>query len=407
MPSKKRHPAAKTRKEPLSVKGFKASGIACGIKKGGLKDLAIILSDVPARVAGVYTTNRVKAAPVVLNRTRLSRGISRGVIINSGNANACTGKRGLEDARRMAGITEQATGAARGHILVSSTGVIGVPLPTEKIEKGLPRLVRGLSPAGWHSAAEAIMTTDSFSKIASAKAKISGRTVTVVGIAKGAGMICPDMATMLAFFATDANITGPALSKALRTAVDRSFNRITVDNDTSTNDTVLIFANGLSGGNKISVRSGGLGTFSRLLNQVSLSLAHMIVSDGEGATKFLEFHIKGAASEEDARLAARALAGSLLVKTAFFGGDPNWGRIMAVLGSSGIKMREEKVNITFNKVPVVRRGLDANKQKEAARAIKAGEVNVTVDLKMGKSNYKLWTTDLSYDYVRINSSYRT
>jgi glutamate N-acetyltransferase/amino-acid N-acetyltransferase len=391
----------------LSVQGFRASGIACGIKKGGLKDLALILSDVPARVAGVYTTNMVKAAPVVFDRTRLLRGVSRGVIINSGNANACTGKKGLEDARRMAEVTEKATGAARGHILVSSTGVIGVPLPAKKIEKGLPRLVRELSPAGWQEAAEAIMTTDSYPKIAVARARVYGRTITVVGIAKGAGMICPDMATMLAFFATDANIKGAALTRSLRTAVDLSFNNITVDNDTSTNDTVLIFANALSGGKEIGVSSRGFSIFSRLLNELCLNLAHMIVSDGEGATRFLEFYIKGAASQKDARCAARAIAGSLLVKTAFFGGEPNWGRIMAALGSSGVKMREGMVNITFNKVPVVKGGVDTGKGKQAARAIKAQKVNVTIDLKMGKSSYKLWTTDLSYDYVRINSSYRT
>jgi glutamate N-acetyltransferase/amino-acid N-acetyltransferase len=280
-------------------------------------------------------------------------------------------------------------------------------LPVDKIEKGMARLVRGLSPSGWHEAAEAVMTTDSYPKTAWARGRVEGRTVTIVGIAKGAGMICPDMATMLAFFATDVNITGPALTRALGTAVDLSFNRITVDNDTSTNDTVVMFANGLSGGKQIGVRSRGFSTYSRLLNNVSLGLAHMIVRDGEGATRFLEFHIKGAVSYKDARLAARALAGSFLVKTAFFGGDPNWGRIMAALGGSGVKMREDRVGISFNNVPVVKGGLDTGKEKQAAKAINGQEINVTVDLKMGKSSYKLWTTDLTHDYVRINSSYRT
>jgi glutamate N-acetyltransferase/amino-acid N-acetyltransferase len=221
---------------------------------------------------------------------------------------------------------------------------------------------------GWHTAAEAIMTTDSYPKTVWKRARIHSRTVTIVGIAKGAGMICPDMATMLAFFATDANITVPALKKALKGAVEQSFNSISVDNETSTNDMVLIFANARAGGKPIGPRSGGFSAFSRLLTELCLSLAHMIVMDGEGATRFIEFYINGAATDKDARRAARALSGSLLVKTAFFGGDPNWGRIMAVLGSSGIKMSPERVDIHFNKVPVVRGGLDTGKQKSAARA---------------------------------------
>lgn len=422
---KKGRPGAKAKKPALSVPGFRASGIACGIKKGREKDLALILSDVPARVAGVLTKNRVKAAPVLFDLKRLASGTSmgvRGVIINSGNANACTGKKGLEDTQKTVRLAEEAAGIKMGQMLVSSTGVIGVPLPVKKIEKGLPGLVKALSPSGWHRAAEAIMTTDAYPKIVRASARVGGRTVTVLGIAKGAGMICPDMATMLAFFATDANLTSAALSRALKTAVDQSFNNISVDNGTSTNDMVLIFANGLAGGaggaggargarggggKPIGLRSRGFSAFSRLLNGLSLNLAHMIVNDGEGATKFLEFHIKGAASESDARRAARALAGSLLVKTAFFGGDPNWGRIVAALGSSGVKMSQDKVNISFNKVPVVRGGLDTGEQSRAARVIKARRVNITIDLKNGKSSYKLWTTDLSHDYVRINSAYRT
>jgi glutamate N-acetyltransferase/amino-acid N-acetyltransferase len=292
-------------------------------------------------------------------------------------------------------------------MLVASTGVIGVPLPVEKVERGIPRLVRGLSPDGWHAAAEAVMTTDSFPKTAHASANVEGRRVTIAGVAKGAGMICPDMATMLAFFATDANVGAPALKRALRAAVDRSFNRISVDNDTSTNDTALIFANGLAGGRRIGVGSRGFKTFSRLLNEVSLSLAHMIVSDGEGATKFLEFYIKGAASQKDARIAARTLAGSLLVKTAFFGGDPNWGRLMAALGRSGIRMSADRIDISFNNVQVVRKGLDTGNEKQAARAVKSRRVNVTIDLHTGRSSYRLWTTDLSTGYVRLNSSYRT
>jgi glutamate N-acetyltransferase/amino-acid N-acetyltransferase len=391
----------------IGVKGFRAFGVASGIKKGGKKDLALILSDVPARVAGVCTTNRVKAAPVVINSGRLKRGVSSGVIVNSGNANACTGKRGLADALKMAALAEKASGVPAGEMLVASTGVIGVGLPIEKVEEGLGRLVKGLRATGWHEAARAIMTTDTYPKTALASARVEGRRITIAGIAKGAGMICPDMATMLAFFATDANITLPALKRALTGAVDGSFNCISVDNDTSTNDTVLIFANGLASGGRIGVGSRGFKTFVRLLSEVSLTLAHMIVEDGEGTTRFLEFHIKGAASQKDARSAARTLAGSLLVKTAFFGGDPNWGRLMAALGRSGVRMSAGKVNISFNNVPVVRRGLDTGRQRQAASALRSRRVNVTIDLKTGRSSHKHWTTDLSTDYVRRNSSYRT
>lgn len=391
----------------LKVQGFRASGVSCGIKKTGKRDLALILSDVPARVAALFTTNKVKAAPVLIDMERVKKGTSRGVIVNSGNANACTGKKGYSDALKMTALAETALGLDKGSILVSSTGVIGVPLPVEKVETGMKGLVAGLSYGGLTDAGEAIMTTDAFMKTASASAVIGGRKVTIAGIAKGAGMICPNMATMLAYFVTDCDVPVAALRKALKEATDRSFNSIIVDNDTSTNDTSMIFANGLAGNRPARYATTEYQRFVRLLTEVSTRLAHMIVKDGEGATRFIEIRIKRAASDKDARLAGRFMAESFLVKTAFFGGDPNWGRIMAAIGKAAIKMDESKTDIIFNGVPVVKNGLDTGLEKEAAAAIKVREVVVTVDLRMGKGTSTIWTTDLSYEYVKINSAYRT
>jgi len=393
----------------FSVRGFKAAGIGAGIKRNGAKDLALILSDSPATVAGVFTKSAVRAAPVLLDIERIKRGTSRGVVVNSGNANACTGRRGLKDAEALATFAEKALGLKNGELLVASTGVIGVPLPAEKIRSSMPALFQNLKPSGWADAAEAIRTTDAFPKIAFAKKRIpGGRTISLLGMAKGAGMICPSMATMLAFFATDAPLTAASLKKALVTSVEKSFNRITVDNDTSTNDTVLIFANGLAGGSPLKPGESGYAVFSKLLDELSLRLSHMIVKDGEGATRFIEVEVFGAKSRKDAELAARKIAASFLVKTAFFGADPNWGRIMAALGSSGADFRQDRVDIYFDGIKVVKDGMDAGKEKQAARAIKKKEVRLRVDLKRGKSSsLKLWTSDLSYDYVRINSSYRS
>ncbi|HLC18814.1 MAG TPA: bifunctional glutamate N-acetyltransferase/amino-acid acetyltransferase ArgJ [Thermodesulfobacteriota bacterium] len=390
------------------VPGFRASSVRCGIKKAARKkDLALILSDVPARVAGVFTRNRVKAAPVLLDKERVLKGRSRGVVVTAGNANACTGGKGYRDAEATAAFVEEALGLARGEILVCSTGVIGVPLPVDKVRFGVPALVEALDYGGFKGAAEAITTTDAFPKSAVARAKIGGKTVTIGGIAKGAGMVCPDMATMLAFFVTDANITTGALKKALRQACDLSFNSIMVDNDTSTNDTVLVFANALSGCKEIKPRGAAFDAFSELLGRVALELAHLIVRDGEGATRFVEIVVSGARSEKEARRAARTIAGSFLVKTALFGGDPNWGRILAALGRSGVRIKESSVDVSLNGVPVVAEGLDTGAEKQAARAMDKKEVTIAVDLNMGGASYRFWTTDLTYAYVRINSMYRT
>lgn len=404
MPPKKK---PQKKQDGLKVPGFSASGIVSGIKKNGRKDLALILSDSPAAVSAMFTTNKVKAAPVLLDMKLIKRGISRGVVINSGNANACTGAQGYKDALAMTKAVEDALKIEKGAIMAASTGVIGVPLPIEKIRSGVGRLVDELNPDGLRSANEAIMTTDAFPKGAVARARIGGRTITIAGIAKGAGMICPNMATMLAFFMTDANIKNPSLERALRQAVDLSFNSIIVDNDTSTNDTVMIFANGFSGGGEIRTKTPGFKAFQDALTGLCVELSKMIVRDGEGATRFIEINVNGAASGADARKAARTVAESFLVKTAFFGGDPNWGRILAALGRAGIRMREDRTDISFNGVPVVRSGLDTGNEKKAADAIKVKDVNVSIDLNMGSSPARLWTSDLSYKYVEINSAYRT
>jgi len=390
----------------LRVAGFRASALSAGIKKGKAPDMALIVSDTPAVATGLFTTNKVKAAPVLFDMERLAGGRAGGVIINSGNANACTGEAGLRDARETAGLAERSLGLRSGEILVASTGVIGVPLPMEKIRAAVPGLARGLDERGFCRASEAILTTDAFTKTALVKKKINGKMVSILGIAKGAGMINPNMATMLAFFMTDAAITKAPLKAALKSACETSFNSIMVDNDTSTNDTVLIFANGRSG---VAIKKGTeeFDEFASLLDEASKRLAKMIVKDGEGATRFIEILVEGAATDKEARRAARAIAGSYLVKTAFFGADPNWGRVAAAMGRSGVKMEESSLDIYFNGVAVAVSGLDAGGEKEAARAMKKKNIVLRVNLNMGGGSATFWTTDLSYDYVRINSAYRT
>ena len=394
-------------KRPLKVKGFRAAGVSVGIKPTRTKDLALIVSDLPARVAGVFTTNRVKASSIDVDIVRTKSGRSKGVIINSGNANACTGKAGIRATDKTLKTIERELGLKSGEMLVSSTGVIGVPLDVSKIERGIPKLVKALSTDGFTSAAEAIMTTDASMKTISGKVQIGDEVIIITAIAKGAGMIRPDMATMLAYFMTDANISVAALRKALKSSVDGSFNRITVDGGMSTNDTALIFANGAAGGELIKPASSAYKKFAQLLNELALRLAHMIVRDGEGATKFVELTVKGAASAMKAERAARSLAESILVKTALFGGDPNWGRIIAELGSIDVSLNPEKTDIEIGGVKVFARGVDTGKETAAARVMKKRDVELTGDLKSGKGTYTLWTTDLSYGYVKLNSQYRT
>jgi glutamate N-acetyltransferase/amino-acid N-acetyltransferase len=389
------------------IQGFKASAVAAGLKKGGGRDLALIFSEKVSVAAGVFTTNRVEAAPVILSRENIQDGKVRAIIANSGNANACTGKDGLENARRTADLVAGELGIKPGEVLVASTGVIGVPLPMDLIGPAIPDLGRTLSQEGLSHMAEAIMTTDSFPKISRFKGVAGGKPYHILGIAKGAGMIMPDMATMLCFILSDIRIDTDELRKAVSSSVATTFNRISVDGDTSTNDMVLVMANGLTGNGALS--SGDYERFQKGLIFVMDELATMIVRDGEGATKLISLKIKGAATDMDALAAARAIANSSLVKTAFYGQDPNWGRIMAVLGRSGIRMREEDVSIWVDDVKIVVGGLGNgyDSETEAAKRMAEKEFSVTIDLHQGEYEDRILTCDLTHDYITINAEYRT
>lgn len=390
------------------VHGFQAAGIHSGIKEGKGKDLALIYSERPATVAGLFTTNRVKAAPVILDMERVKGGKAQAVVINSGNANACTGERGLKDAREMARLVGRAIGVEEDLVLVASTGVIGEFLPMERIREGIDHLVGSLSPEGWQDASEAIMTTDTRPKLFFGQEEIGGRMISLLGIAKGAGMIMPNMATMLAFFATDLSIEVEALKGALRDCVEETFNRITVDGETSTNDTVLILANGMAGNGRIREKRDDYHRFRDLLLRGCETLSRLIVEDGEGATKVIEVEVRRARDDEDARAGAFRVANSLLVKTALYGCDPNWGRIMASLGSAVKFLEEKKVAIRIDGIPLVEGGIRVIEDEGAIREILKGRfVRITIDLGLGGGRAKVLTTDLSPEYVRINAAYRT
>lgn len=392
----------------FSVPGFKAWGIHSGIKKNEKKDLAIIYSDREAAVAGVFTKNRVKAACIHLNTSKVKSGKGRAIIANSGCANACTGKRGLTDARATAEIAAGELGVRPDAVFVASTGVIGEFLPMPKIATGIATAVGLLSTSGWEQAAEAIMTTDIYPKLSIVQEEIGGKTVTIAGIAKGSGMIHPNLATMLCFIVTDANISSSILKKALLTSTERSFNNITVDGDTSTNDMILCMANGAAGNRRPATGSKDLRKFQACLDTVTLSLAKRIVRDGEGATKFVELVVRGAKSPVEAKRAAMAIAKSSLVKAALFGEDANWGRIMAALGNSGVEMDEARTDIYIGKAKLVEKGLGQGKaaDRDAALALKQREIQIIIDLHKGKASSTIWTCDLSYEYVKINASYR-
>jgi glutamate N-acetyltransferase/amino-acid N-acetyltransferase len=393
----------------FSVPGFKAWGIHSGIKKNEKKDLAIIYSDREAAVAGVFTKNRVKAACVLLNTAKVKSGKGRAIIANSGCANACTGKRGFADARATAEIAAGELGVRPDAVYVASTGVIGEFLPMPKIATGIATAVGLLSTSGWEQTAEAIMTTDIYPKRSIVQEEIGGKTVTVAGIAKGSGMIHPNLATMLCFIMTDAVVSAPMLKKALLASTERSFNNITVDGDTSTNDMILCMANGAAGNKRPAAGSKDLKKFQACLDAVALSLAKQVVRDGEGATKFVEFEVRGAKNPVEAKRAAMTVAKSSLVKTALFGEDANWGRIMAVLGNAGVEMDETRTDIYIGKAKLVEKGLGQGKaaDREAALALKQREIQIIIDLHKGKASATVWTCDMSYEYVKINAAYRS
>jgi len=391
----------------MSAKGFLFSTAGAAIKKAGRKDLALIYSDVEAQMAGVFTTNKVKAAPVKLDMRRIKSGKGQAIIVNSGNANACTGKRGTDDVFEMTRLVADGLGIKTSLVYAGSTGVIGMPMPMERIRSKIPGLVDKLGKASVMDVASAIMTTDTFPKIAEKKVKIGNKTGSIMGICKGAGMICPDMATMLCFVMTDIAVSQRALVKALNEAAKKSFNRITVDGDMSTNDTVLMMANGMLGNAVIDEESELYATFRRSLSDVTYELSKMIVKDGEGATRFVEIEVRGARSEADAETAAFSVANSNLVKTAIYGNDANWGRIMAALGYSGAFMREEKVDIYLGKVKLVRKGLAAGKDAEAGKVLRGKEISIVINFNVGKSSAKVLTCDMTEGYIRINAAYRT
>jgi len=390
-----------------SVRGFKASVLAAGIKKRGGLDLALIFSEREASAAGVFTGNKVKAAPVLVSQENIKKGRGRAIVANSGNANACTGEAGLQSARFTVERVAKELGIGPEEVLVASTGVIGAPLNTDVIGKALPELVKGLSADAVPRVVEAIMTTDSFPKLSLFEGRAGGKSYKVVGMAKGAGMIMPDMATMLCFILTDIAVDPARLNEALVWGVERTFNRISVDGDMSTNDTVFVLANGAAGNGSLSPED--FQGFRAGLAKVMDELSTMIVRDGEGATKLIRIAIKGAATPADALAAARTVANSALVKTAFYGSDPNWGRIMAALGRSGIRMREEGITIWVDDVKIVEEGMGrgAEPEAKAAERMKGKEFSVTVDLHEGKFEDHITTCDLTHEYVSINANYRT
>ncbi len=389
-------------------KGYRFSALASGIKSSGKLDLALIVSDTPADCAGAFTRNRVVAAPVQISRKNLAGGRCQAVLVNSGNANACTGAEGYQVAERTLALTATALQLPPELIAIASTGVIGVQLPFEPFESGLPRLIEDLDTDKAEDVAEAIRTTDAFVKTADAQAEGAGG-YRILGLAKGAGMIHPNMGTMLAFVLTDARVEKKLLDQALKQAVERTFNSITVDGDTSTNDTVLLLANGSAGGPLIEQGTEAAQLFSQQLHSVLLTLAKMIVRDGEGASKLVRIQVTGASDELSARMAARSVATSSLVKTAFFGEDANWGRIIAAVGYSGIEIDPDRIDICFDEVPVTRNGLSTGPEKEAeaTKVLKHDEFVVTINLNQGDGSSDYYTSDLGYEYVRINADYRS
>lgn len=381
----------------------------CGIKKPGLLDLALCVSDVSGPIAGVFTKNRVAAAPVLLDRRHLRTHRGRAIIVNSGNANACTGEHGMIAANAMAGAVAQQLCTPVHQVFVGSTGVIGRVLPIDRITAAIPTLISRLSAQGGGQAAQAILTTDLRAKTVALRAKIGGRVITIGGMAKGSGMIHPNMATMLAYLTTDAAIAPASLQHVLKSAVDQSFNSITVDGDTSTNDTVLCLANGLAANRAIQEGTRSYRDFERLLTEAAQALALMICRDGEGVTKVVKILVEGATATAAAKRVAETIATSNLVKTAMFGEDANWGRVMAALGRSGIAIDPSKVTMCFDDVVMVKRGVGLGLAAEGkiAQVFKRKEFTVAVHLGQGRACAHMWTTDLSYDYVRINASYRS
>jgi glutamate N-acetyltransferase/amino-acid N-acetyltransferase len=383
--------------------GFQAAGVACGIKKRNVKDLALIVSEKDAKVGTAFTSNQIKAAPVKLSMQHSRRSRVRAVVVNSGNANACTGVRGIRDAQTMVDKTASSIGCKRTQVLVCSTGKIGVPLPIRKITKGIDKASKKLSGTSGRAAARAIMTSDTFSKEAALTLDLSDAQVTIGAMAKGAGMIHPDMATMLAFITTDAVIDSKVLQNLTTECVSRTFNRISVDGDTSTNDTVIVLANGMAANPLMDDKHVDYPKFAEAIEQVMMKLAKMIIDDGESITHVVELHVKGAMDCTDAKLVAEAIARSPLVKSSWAGNDPNWGRLMDVIGYSGARVKEELIDIFYDGLNAVRGGAATRVPRSRLRTV-AGkrEYTITIDLHQGEGDYWLLINDLTEGYVKFN-----
>ena len=393
--------------EDIMCQGFKFSGVASGLKKNGQKDLGLIYSETPAKVAGVFTRNQIKAAPVLLDMQRITSGTCQAVIVNSGNANCCTGAKGMQDAISMARWTAAKLGIPQEQVLVASTGVIGEPLAVEKVRTALPDLINTLDADGISLLAEAIMTTDTVPKVVTRKGQLGSTAFAVTGVAKGSGMIRPDMATMLCFVMTDIAAEPALLKEMLLASTDRSLNRITVDGDTSTNDTMLLMANGQSGA--VINSDADRKEYQGILDAVLISLGKQLVKDGEGATKLVEIAVKGANSDVDAYQIADTVAHSNLLKTALFGEDANWGRILAAIGRAGVPIEPEAIDVYFADVLMVKDGMGCGKEAEAqaTQVLKQPEFTITIDLRAGKGTSSVFTCDFSIDYVKINADYRS
>jgi glutamate N-acetyltransferase / amino-acid N-acetyltransferase len=390
-------------------RGFRASGISAGIKASGNPDLALLVADAPATAAAVFTTNLAQAAPVTVSREHLraTSGLARAIIVNSGCANACTGEDGMRDAREMASETARLVGCPVDQVLVASTGVIGVALPMDKIRRSLPEALKALGAGEDRgaNAARAIMTTDPFPKQSATRISVGGHDVAIGGMAKGSGMIEPMMATMLGFVTTDAAIPAPLLDRALRAAVDVTFNAITVDGECSTNDCVMLLASGASG---VSITESTYPAFLDGLTAVCRELSIGIVRGGEGATKLVAVHVTGAGSADEAKRCAKAIANSPLVKTAVHGGDPNWGRLIAVAGRAGVGFELARAAVTIGPVVLFKDGRPYDQHAPAAADyLKGKELDITVHLGVGAESATVWTCDLSAEYVKINADYRT
>ena len=391
-----------------SPRGFTAAAVAAEIKYTGRTDLAIVYSKVPAQAAAVYTLNRFKAAPLRVTEENISNGVAQAIVVNSGIANAGMGAEGMRLAREMSDCAAEALDIAKDDVIVASTGVIGMPLPMDRVKAGVQKAAKALYPDGGHDAAKAIMTTDTVCKEMAVQLRIDGKLVTIGAMAIGSGMIHPNMATMLGFITTDVNIDNKALQAAFKANIDDSFNMVSVDGDTSTNDMVVILANGQAGNTLLTEESPDFPAFKQALREICIEMAQKIAGDGEGATKLVECTVTGAATKEDARLAAKAIIASSLVKTAIYGNDANWGRIACAAGYSGAQFDPDKVNIFIGDVQVAQNGMGLEfDEAKATETLKQKKVNILVKFNIGTEEATAWGCDLTYDYVSINADYRS